>query len=62
MAKMVSWRITGTVITIALVYLFTKNAAVSFSLGGLEIVTKMVVYYIHERAWNGVSWGYNHHR
>ena len=50
---------TGTVITIALVYAFTKDTAISFSIGGLEVITKMAAYYVHERAWNGTSWGYH---
>ena len=52
-----SWRVVATSTTILLVLVFTGNLEIAFSVGGLEIVAKMVIYYFHERAWQTLSWG-----
>lgn len=49
--KTISWRILGTLDTILISYLLTGEAKIAFSIGGLEVITKMVLYYLHERAW-----------
>lgn len=49
--KTVTWRIVGTVDTMVISYLLTGKLDVAFSIGGIEIVTKMILYYLHERAW-----------
>jgi uncharacterized membrane protein len=49
--KAVSWRLLGTLDTIILAFLFTGNADISLGVGGAELVTKTVLYYFHERAW-----------
>ena len=56
-AKAITWRVLATLTTIVLVYIFTKNIVLSFSVGVLEVVVKMIVYYLHERAWSRISWG-----
>jgi len=33
-------------------YFLTGETAVAFSIGSVEIFTKMVLYYLHERVWN----------
>lgn len=49
--KTVSWRIVGTLDTILVSYLMTGKVKIALSIGGLEVVTKMILYYLHERAW-----------
>ena len=49
--KTVSWRIVGTLDTMFISYLLTGNLNVALSLGGIEIITKIILYYFHERAW-----------
>ena len=56
-AKAVSWRTTGTVDTIVVSWVVTGRLTLALSIGGVEIVTKMILYYLHERLWNRVSWG-----
>ena len=51
------WRCLATLATIALVYAFTRKLALSFEVGAVEVVVKLVLYYGHERVWNYVSWG-----
>jgi uncharacterized membrane protein len=55
--KAVSWRITGSIDTFILALLFTGSGALAGSIAGTEIVTKIVIYYLHERAWTWVRWG-----
>ncbi len=49
--KTVSWRIIGTLDTMFISYLLTGKLDIALSIGGIEIVTKMILYYLHERAW-----------
>ena len=55
--KTLSWRLLATLTTILLVYLFTGRWGMAFTLGGVEIILKMLLYYLHERAWNRTSYG-----
>ena len=55
--KAVSWRIFGTVVTSALVYLFTRRLALSLTVGGLEFLSKIGLFWVHERLWDRLPWG-----
>lgn len=55
--KTMSWRVIATTTTMVLVFLFTGSLTLSLGLGAVEVVTKMMFYYLHERAWNSVAWG-----
>ena len=55
MAKTVSWRILGTLDTIVISYFITGETAVAVSIGSVEVVSKMILYYFHERAWAQVK-------
>ena len=50
-AKAISWRIVGTVDTIIISYLITRKLSFALSIGGIEVFTKIVLYYFHERVW-----------
>ena len=56
-AKAVSWRIVATLTTTLLVFVFTGNIVISGGVGLTELVTKIVIYYVHERVWNAISFG-----
>jgi uncharacterized membrane protein len=56
-AKAVSWRIVATLTTMLLVFIFTGNLVVSGGVGLAEVVSKTAIYYLHERAWNAISFG-----
>ena len=53
-AKTFTWRIVGTLDTIALAWLITGNAMAGLQIGVLELVTKFILYYLHERAWSNI--------
>tara|TARA_B100001778_G_C18211589_1_gene460294 strand:+ start:272 stop:481 length:210 start_codon:yes stop_codon:yes gene_type:complete len=50
-AKTISWRIIGTLDTIILSGIITGSLTLGLAIGGVEIVTKMILYFLHERAW-----------
>ena len=56
-AKTASWRVLASLDTTLLAFLFTGSAGAALSIGGLEVVTKLGLYYLHERAWARVGWG-----
>ncbi|MEM7483749.1 MAG: DUF2061 domain-containing protein [Bacteroidota bacterium] len=56
-AKSISWRIVGTLDTIIISWIVTGTLSLAFSIGLIELVTKMVLYFFHERLWNSISWG-----
>ena len=47
--KTISWRIVGTLDTMALGWIITGSPLVGLKIGALELVTKFVLYYLHER-------------
>ena len=51
LAKTITWRIVGTIDTILLSWLITGNFEVGLTIGGVEVFTKMILYFIHERVW-----------
>lgn len=55
--KAITWRATGTLDTILISYIFTGSLKIATTIGSFEVVTKMILYYFHERAWAKVPWG-----
>lgn len=49
--KTITWRIIGTVDTILLSWLISGSSNVGIKIGVVEIITKMILYYVHERFW-----------
>ena len=50
-AKTISWRVLGTLDTIILSWVITGSWKVGLSIGGVEVITKMILYFLHERIW-----------
>ncbi len=61
LAKAVSWRLAGSLDTLILSYLITRNFLLAGSIASAETITKIVLYYAHERAWTLVPWGKSLH-
>ena len=49
--KTISWRIIGTLDTMILSWIITGSLKIGVAIGGVEVITKMILYYFHERAW-----------
>jgi uncharacterized membrane protein len=57
LAKAISWRITGTVDTMLISLIITQSLKLAAAIGFTEVVTKSVLYYLHERAWLRIPYG-----
>lgn len=49
--KGITWRIIGTLDTIFLSWLFTGSITTALKIGGIEVFTKIFLFYLHERVW-----------
>jgi uncharacterized membrane protein len=49
--KSISWRIVGTIDTMIISYIITGRVTVAVSIGSVEVLTKTILYYFHERLW-----------
>ncbi|MDN3668897.1 DUF2061 domain-containing protein [Echinicola jeungdonensis] len=49
--KSISWRLVGTIDTMVISYWVTGQVDMALSIGSIEVVSKMVLYYLHERVW-----------
>ena len=56
-AKALSWRVVGTLDTLIVSYILTNKISVAASIASVDFLTKMVLYFFHERIWNAVKWG-----
>ena len=55
--KAISWRTLGTLDTFAISWFMTSKVEIAASIAGIEIITKIAWYYLHERVWAAVAWG-----
>ena len=49
--KAITWRIVGTIDTMIISYLLTGKIIIALSIGGFEVFSKMLLYFIHEKVW-----------
>lgn len=57
LAKAVSWRITGTIDTFIISWAITGQALLASGIAFTEIMTKVALFWFHERVWNKIQWG-----
>ena len=57
LVKAFSWRTLGTFTTAAIVYVFFRRWELALAAGGVDAVTKLTLYYLHERAWDRIQLG-----
>ena len=55
--KAISWRLVGSLDTFILSMIVTGNAKYAVSIVTVEAITKIALYYLHERAWRRIAWG-----
>ncbi len=55
--KAITWRITGTIDTFLLAWLITGKPEIALTISSVEVITKMFLYYLHERTWTRISFG-----
>ena len=57
LAKAVSWRITGTIDTFIISWVITGEPLLASGIALTEIMTKVGLYWLHERVWTRILWG-----
>ncbi len=62
LTKGFSWRIFGTIISIVVSYYVTGKLSIALQIGGIEFLSKIGLYYAHERLWHLVPWGLKNRR
>lgn len=55
--KTITWRIVGTIDTMLIGWFVSGDPLIGLTIGSFEIVTKMILYFIHERLWYKVNFG-----
>jgi uncharacterized membrane protein len=57
LAKAVSYRVLGSAVTALIVLVFSGSLKVSLGVGALDMVSKIALYFLHERLWNYIPYG-----
>jgi len=57
LVKTLTWRILATTDTFLISWIITGAISLAGAIAGIEVVTKIVLYYAHERGWNKIGWG-----
>ena len=55
--KAISFRIIASLITVILVLIFTGNLALAGAIGILDLILKLIIYYLNVRVWDKIVWG-----
>ena len=56
-AKSISWRVLGSIDTFVLGSLISHQAKIGAIIASSEVLTKLALYYLHERGWAHIRWG-----
>lgn len=59
--KSVTWRMMASLDTFVVSFIITRRLVLAGSIAGAEILTKIVLYYLHERAWAVIPYGLQRH-
>ncbi len=55
--KTASWRVVATTDTFLISWFITGKLTLAGAIAGIEVFTKLFLYYAHERVWNRVAFG-----
>ena len=56
LAKTMTWRITASLTTFIIAWILTGDLVIGASIGAIEAIAKIFLYYYHERIWTNISW------
>ena len=57
--KTMTWRITASLTTFLIAWILTEDLLIGASIGSIEAIAKIFLYYFHERIWNNINWAKN---
>ena len=56
LAKTMTWRITASLTTFIIAQILTGYLVIGASIGVIEAIAKIFLYYFHERIWTNINW------
>jgi len=59
LAKTLTWRVTASLTTFLIAWILTGDLLIGLSIGSIEALAKIFLYYYHERIWNNINWAKN---
>jgi len=59
LAKTMTWRVTASLTTFLIAWTLTGDLLIGVSIGSIEAIAKIFLYYYHERIWNNINWAKN---
>tara|TARA_B110000211_G_scaffold73949_1_gene86090 strand:+ start:1740 stop:1946 length:207 start_codon:yes stop_codon:yes gene_type:complete len=59
LVKTITWRITASLTTFLIAWMLTGDLLIGVSIGSIEAIAKIFLYYYHERIWNNINWAKN---
>jgi len=62
LVKGISWRIFASIDTFFLAFIVTGKAVIAAPIALTEVLTKVILYFFHERLWNLIPWGRNNNK
>ena len=54
--KTLTWRVTASLTTFVIAWVLTGDLLIGATIGSIEAIAKIFLYYFHERIWNNISW------
>ena len=54
--KTLTWRVTASLTTFIIAWALTGDLLIGVTIGSVEAIAKIFLYYFHERIWNNISW------
>ena len=58
-AKTMTWRVTASLTTFLIAWILTGDLLIGASIGSIEAIAKIFLYYYHDRIWNNINWAKN---
>ncbi|MEI6866291.1 DUF2061 domain-containing protein [Flavicella sp.] len=55
--KALTWRVIGTLDTMLVSYFVVSDVKIASTIAGVDFLTKMILYFFHERLWSTIKWG-----
>ena len=55
-SKTITWRVTASLTTFSIAWILTGDLLIGLSIGSIEAIAKIFLYYYHERIWNNIDW------
>ena len=59
LAKTMTWRVTASLTTFLIAWILTGDLLIGVSIGSIEAIAKIFLYYYHETIWNNINWAKN---